>query len=142
MIATPTALSQAKASEIESHDVTQIAPVKVSNDATLSAPKTAQSVTRNEKPAKSSELMGKRTRKPTRKRAAKPPAVTGYHFRRHGAGWDLRKDVYVTSHDGVRKRKQPYVAHLSRVAFQEMKRQRKGAALERAIGQWIAEHDR
>lgn len=107
-----------------------------------SAPKTARSVTRNEKPAKSSKLMGKRTRKPTQKRAAKPPAVSGYHWRRHGAGWDLRKDVYVTSHDGVRKRKQPYVAHLSREAFGELKRKHRGAALERAIAQWIADHDK
>jgi len=98
-------------------------------------------VTRNEKPAKSSELRLRRTRKPTQKRAAKPPTVTGYHWRQHGAGWDLRKDVYVTS-NGVRKRKQPYLAHLSREAFRELKRQHKGAALERAIQRWIAEHDR
>jgi hypothetical protein len=32
-----------------------------------------------------------------------------------------RKDLYVTSNDGVRKRKQPYVAHLSREAFRELK---------------------
>jgi hypothetical protein len=81
-------------------------------------------------------------RKPKQKRAAKPPTVTGYHWRRHGAGWDLRKDVYVTSHDGERKRKQPYLAHMSREAFGELKRAHKGAALERAIAQWIAEHDR
>jgi hypothetical protein len=54
----------------------------------------------------------------------------------------LRKDVYVTSHDGERKRKQPYVAHLSRETFRELKRQHKGAALERAIADWIAEHDK
>jgi hypothetical protein len=107
----------------------------------LNAPPVAPTVTRNEKTAKSSELMTKRTRKPTQKRTAKPPTVTGYHWRRHGAGWDLRKDLYVTSHDGVRKRKQPYVAHLSREPFQELKRQHKGAQLEKAIAQWIAEHD-
>ena len=104
-------------------------------------PKTARSVTRNARPAKSSELRPQRTKKPKRKRAAKPPAVTGYHFRQHGAGWDLRKDVYVTSHDGVRKRKQPYLSHLSREAFRELKRQHRGAALEKAIAEWIAEHD-
>jgi hypothetical protein len=38
----------------------------------------------------------------------------------------------------VRKRKQPYGAHLSREAIRELKRQNKGAALERAIAQWIA----
>jgi len=106
-----------------------------------SAPNRAQSVTRNEKPAKSSKLISKRTRKPAQKRAKKPVAVTGYHWRQHGAGWDLRKDLYVTS-NGLRKRKQPYLAHLSREAFRELKRAHKGAALEKAIAQWIADHDR
>src|SRR6266545_35134 len=64
--------------------------------------------------------MPKVVKKPTQKRAAKPPTVTGYHWRRHAAGWDLRKDVYVTSHDGERKRKQPYLAHMSREAFNEL----------------------
>jgi hypothetical protein len=50
--------------------------------------------------------------------------------------WD-----YVTSHDGERKRRQPYVTRLSREAFRELKRQHKGAALERAIAEWIAAHD-
>lgn len=65
-----------------------------------------------------------------------------YHFRKDGAGWECRKDVYVTGNNGERKRKQPYVAHLSREAFAEMKRRHKGAALDRAIADWIAEHDR
>ena len=67
--------------------------------------------------------------------------MTGYHWRKDGAGWELRKDIYIED-NGVRKRKQPYVAHLSRSVFQAMKRQHKGAALERAIAEWIAEHDR
>jgi hypothetical protein len=79
--------------------------------------------------------------KPAQKRTAKPGAVTGYHWRKNGAGWDLRKDLYVTS-NGERKRKQPYVAHLSREAFRELKRQHKGAALERAIAEWISSHDK
>jgi len=78
---------------------------------------------------------------PRQKRQAKPPSVTGYHWRKNTAGWELRKDIYVEE-NGVRKRKQPYVAHLSRSAFQEMKRRHKGAALEKAIAQWIADHDR
>jgi hypothetical protein len=36
----------------------------------------------------------------------------------------------------------PYVAHLSKSAFGELKRQHRGAALEWAIAEWIAEHDR
>jgi hypothetical protein len=86
--------------------------------------------------------MTKRTRKPTQKRAAKPTTVSGYHWRKNGAGWDLRKDVYVTSNNGERKRKQPYIAHMSREAFRELKRQHRGAALEKAIAEWIADHDR
>jgi hypothetical protein len=92
-------------------------------------------VTSNEKPIR-------RTRTPSQKATKKPPTVTGYHWRKNGAGWDLRKDVYVTSNDGAKKRKQPYLAHMSREAFQELKRQHRGAALERAIAQWIADHDR
>jgi hypothetical protein len=63
-----------------------------------------------------------------------------YTWRKDGAGWDLGKTVYVEE-NGIRKRRRPYVAHLSREAFQELKRKRRGAALERAIAQWIEEHD-
>jgi hypothetical protein len=81
-------------------------------------------------------------RKPGQKRSVKPAAVTGYHWRKNGAGWDLRKDVYVTSNEGVRKRRQPFVAHPSKSAFGEMKRHHRGAALEKAIVEWIEDHDR
>ena len=83
----------------------------------------------------------KTIRMPGQKRIKKPPSVTGYHWRQEGAGFELRKAIYVEE-SGIRKRKRPYVGHLSQTAFQEMKRQHKGAALERAIAQWIAEHDR
>ncbi len=86
--------------------------------------------------------MTKRTRKPKQKRAPKPVTVSGYHWRKNGAGWDLRKSVYVTSNSGEKKRKQPFVAHLSKSTFGELKRRHKGAALERAIAEWIADHDR
>jgi len=43
---------------------------------------------------------------------------------------------------GTQKRRRPYVAHLSKSAFGDLKRKHKGAALERAIAEWIAEHDR
>ena len=103
----------------------------------MTPPPVGQTVTRNKEPVKHSKLMGK----PKQKRTAKPVASPGYHFRQHGAGWDLRRDTYVTSHDGVRKRKQPFVAHLSKSAFGELKRKHRGAALERAIAQWISDHD-
>jgi hypothetical protein len=68
---------------------------------------------------------------PGQKRQARPPDATGFYWRKEGVGWDLRRSIYVEE-NGVRKRKQPYVAHLSNPAFQEMKRQHKGTALERA----------
>jgi hypothetical protein len=34
------------------------------------------------------------------------------------------------------------VTHLSKTAFGELKRKHRGAALERAIAEWIEEHDR
>jgi hypothetical protein len=98
-------------------------------------------VTRNNSPVKRSKERPKRAGTPVRKRTKKPPSVTGYHWRREGVGWDLRKDTYVTGNDGVRKRKQPFVAHLSRSAFAEMQRRHKGAQLEKGIAQWIADHD-
>jgi hypothetical protein len=109
------------------------------------APETVQTVTRNSSPVKRSKQSTsdkpKRARTPSQKRAKKPASVTGYFWRKEGAGWDLRKSVYVTGNNGERKRKQPYVAHMSQEAFRELKRKHKGAALDRAIAAWIAEHD-
>jgi hypothetical protein len=50
--------------------------------------------------------------------------------------------VYAVIDTGVRKRRLPYVAHLSKSAFQELKRRHKGATLERALAAWIVDHDR
>jgi hypothetical protein len=61
---------------------------------------------------------------------------------KNGTGWELRKSVYVETDTGIRKRRLPYVAHLSKSASWELKRQHRGAALERAIAQWIEEHDK
>jgi hypothetical protein len=63
-----------------------------------------------------------------------------YTWRKDGAGWDLRKTVYVEE-NGIRKRRRLDIAHLSRIAFQELKRKHRGAAVERAIAEWIAAHD-
>lgn len=78
---------------------------------------------------------------PSQRRHAKPPSVPGYYWRKDGAGWELRKDFYVEE-TGVRKRESPHVAHLSNSTFEELKRQNKGAALKKAIAQWVAERDR
>jgi len=92
------------------------------------------------KPA--AEAKPKKPRLPKEKRRARPPTVAGYTWRKDGAGWELRKSVYDVSDTGIRKRRLPYVAHLSKSAFGELRRQHKGAALEKAIAQWIAERDR
>jgi hypothetical protein len=49
---------------------------------------------------------------------------------------------YVEPDTGIRKRRLPYAAHLSKTAFAELKRQHRGAQLEKAIAAWIEDHDR
>lgn len=85
---------------------------------------------------------GRKTPKPKGKETKKPHQPSGYEWRREGAGWDLRKVVWVESATGGKRRKRPYLGHLSRSAFAEMKKANKGAALEKAIQQWIAERDK
>jgi hypothetical protein len=85
---------------------------------------------------------GKRTPKPKGKETKKPHQPSGYEWRREGAGWDLRKVVWVETATGGKQRKRPYLGHLSKTAFADMKKRHKGAALDRAIAEWIAEHDR
>jgi hypothetical protein len=97
---------------------------------------------RKSTPKRSTVTGNGKVKKPKGKSTTKPPKPSGYFFRKDGAGWELRKDVYVTGNDGVKKRKQPYVAHLSREAFSELKKRHKGKSLDAAIQQWIAEHDR
>jgi hypothetical protein len=84
----------------------------------------------------------KKTRKPRDSKAKKPPQPDGYLWRKDGAGWELRKTVYVEDGTGSKIRKRPYVARMARAVFSEMKKRHKGAALERAIAEWIADHDR
>jgi hypothetical protein len=66
----------------------------------------------------------------------------GYRSSQNGAGWDLRKVIWIESATSGKQRKRPYLGHLSKSAFGELKKRHKGAALERAIAEWIAEHDR
>jgi len=93
-------------------------------------------------PKASTDTGIKRTRKPPTSKAKKPPKMDGYSWRKDGAGWELRKSVYDVSDTGIRKRRLPYVAHLSRSAFGELKKRHKGKELEKAIATWIQEHDR
>jgi hypothetical protein len=85
---------------------------------------------------------GRKPPKPKAKAAKRPPQPSGYEWRKNGAGWDLRKVVWVESATSGKQRKRPYLGHLSKSAFAEMKRKHRGAALERAIAEWIEEHDR
>jgi hypothetical protein len=92
---------------------------------------------RKKRPKNAPDGTGTQTAKqPGKKRVEKPPTVAGYSWRDDGAGWQLRRSVMVEG-----KRKRPYVAHLSRSAFAEMKRRHRGAALDTAIAEWIAEKD-
>ena len=103
------------------------------------APKTPKTGARAKAPAKSSKPKAKA---PKEKRGSRPPNSGGYTWRKDDAGWELRKTVYVEDGTGSKVRKRPYVARMAKAVYQEMKRKHKGAALERAIAQWIAEHDR
>jgi hypothetical protein len=104
-------------------------------------PETITIATRGSAPVKRSKLMTKRTRKPKSQAAKRPPRPSGYEWRKNGAGWDLRKVVWVDTATSGKQRKRPYLGHLSKSAFQEMKKRHRGAALERAIAEWIAAHD-
>jgi hypothetical protein len=108
----------------------------------MNAPPVAPAGTGTSNPAKALKQRGKAAPKPKGKKGARPPTVNGYSWRKDGAGWQLRKSVYEASGTGTTKRRRPYVAHLSKSAFAEMKRHHRGAALKRAIAQWIEEHDR
>lgn len=115
-----------------------------SNSGLLIRPEKALSVTRNSeavthaKPGNNERRAEdrKRVRAPGGKPGKKPPSIDGFHWRQNGAGWDLRRSVYV---DG--RRKQPYVAYLSREAFMELKRRHKGRALEAALSDWIRDRE-
>lgn len=104
-------------------------------------PKAPTIATRGSKPAKSLGLIVKQTPKPKTKTGKKPPTASGYEWRKNGAGWDLRKVVYIESATSGKQRKRPYLGHLSKSAFADIKKANRGAALERAIAQWIADHD-
>ena len=121
----------------EPPSVASPAHIETPSKATASTNPGTGTAARKKRPENASAGTGTQTAKrPGKKRVENPPTVAGYSWRDDGAGWQLRRSVTV---DG--KRKRPYVAHLSRSAFAEMKRRHKGAALNEAIAQWIAEKD-
>jgi hypothetical protein len=119
----------------ESDQTIVFSPVK-------SAPKKAPASRLISTPKPQSDTGIKRTRKPKGKRTAKPPKTDGYTWRKDGAGWELRKAVYDETDTGISKRRLPYLGHLSKSAFQDMRKRHKGKALDSAISRWIADHDR
>jgi len=70
-------------------------------------------------------------RKP-RGKGKKPPAPDGYFWRSDGKGWQLRKTV---------GKKQPYIAHLSHSAYQELKKAHRGKSLADALTAWAKSKD-
>lgn len=68
--------------------------------------------------------------------AKRPAAPNGYEFRGNSSGFELRRIEWV---DG--KRKRPYVAHLGKEEYAEMRRKNRGAKLDAAIAAWIESHD-
>src|SRR5262245_53869335 len=107
MTSTPTALNQAMESGV---DVAVLIP--------LSGTGTTKAVKHSKQKAKSmSEGKSKKAKLPKSKRGARPPKMTGYTWRKDGAGWQLRKSVYESDGTGTQKRRRPYVGHLSKSAF-------------------------
>lgn len=110
------------------------------------APFPASPVTRNSEGLNRREQRIKQPRTPKASPPAgashKPPRIEGYFWRKDGAGWELRKSVYLYNPaTGNNERKQPYIAHLSREKFQEMKRAHKGKAIHSALQKWIDERE-
>jgi hypothetical protein len=117
-------------------------PLNYQNSDPKSAPKKAP-ISRLKSTAKPpTATSGRKPPKPKAKAAKKTPKPSGFEWRNNGAGWDLRKVVWVESATSGKQRKRPYLGHLSKSAFGELKRQHRGAALEKVIAEWIAEHDR
>lgn len=130
---------------MKARDAPELTPLlapKQPQDVTIS-PSRGTGTTKAVKSSKlKAEAPAKKTRQPASRKGARPPNVAGYTWRKDGAGWQLRKSVYESDGTGTTKRKRPYVAHLSKSAFQEMKRLHRGAALNHAIAEWIKTHDK
>ena len=92
-------------------------------------------------PKRSTATGGRRTPKPKGKATKKPYQPSGYEWVRAGAGFDLRKVILVDTATGGKQRKRPYLGHLSKSAFADMKKRHKGKSLDSAISAWIADHD-
>ncbi len=96
------------------------------------------SVARKQTPEKDGSVARKQTSL-LRAQGTKPARVKGYCWRANGSGWECRR----TWTDDNGKRKQSYVAHLSREAFNKLRRKhRTPDALAKALTDWIADRER
>jgi hypothetical protein len=78
-------------------------------------------------------------RKPNAHGGTRPPRLGNYFARKKGAGWEwLEECGYVTDEvTGERKRRQPYIARMSRETWDAIRQQHHGAELEAALLEWI-----
>src|SRR5690242_18074204 len=76
-------------------------------------------------PKQPTATSGRRAKKPSSKQAKKPIASGGFEWRKNGAGWDLRKVIWIEDATSGKQRKRPYLGHLSKSAFAEMKKANK-----------------
>lgn len=67
--------------------------------------------------------------KPRQQKATLPPAPPGYHWRRSGAGHELRHTIIENG-----KRRHIYRGHLSQTGMERMK---KTGSFEKELEQWI-----
>ena len=95
------------------------------------------SVARKQTPEKDGSVARKQPSLP-KAQGTKPARVKGYCWRANGSGWECRRTW--TDADG--KRKQSYVAHLSREAFNKLRRKHRAPdALATALADWIADRE-
>lgn len=82
-----------------------------------------------------------RVRKPRSFNEQRPPRLGNYFFRKKGAGWECLEECgyEVNTESGERRRRQPYVARLSREKWEELQARHSGAELEVALLYWIEE---
>ena len=104
---------------------------KGDSDAGIKSPKSSR-----KKAASDAGIKAGQTVAAPKAKKTKPPAVAGYVWRSDGEGWQLRQ--HVNEPNG--KRRQIYVAYLSKKAFRQMKKQHKSAhALADALTVWAKE---
>ncbi len=103
----------------------------------LLATTTAPSVARN-KTAESAPTVARKQMSLPKAQGAKPARVKGYCWRANGSGWECRR----TWTEAGGKRRQTYVAHLSREAFSQLRRKHHTPGnLAAALADWITERE-